>query len=145
MGAITAGAPWPEASEPGAGQRVYVGNLSWGVTWQMLKDHMRAAGDVLRVDVLEAGGRSKGCAVVTFASAADADEAVARLNDSVLDGRTIFVRMDREDRRARPNSGCRVYVGNLAWNVKWQDLKDHMKQAGHVVHADGAVLARNFG
>lgn len=28
-----------------------------------------------------------------------------------------------------------VYVGNLAWNVKWQDLKDHMRQAGEVKNA----------
>ena len=33
---------------------------------------------------------------------------------------------------------CRrcVYVGNLAYNVSWQDLKDHFKPAGSVVHAD---------
>jgi hypothetical protein len=24
----------------------------------------------------------------------------------------------------------RVYVGNLSWDVAWQDLKDHMRQAG---------------
>lgn len=132
-----AGAPPP--SESLAAQRVYVGNLSWGVTWQMLKDHMRSAGVVLHVDILQAGGRSKGCGVVTFAAVSDADAAVVQLNNSVLDGRTIFVRHDREDRRARPSTGCRVYVGNLAWNVKWQDLKDHMKQAGRVVYADGAT------
>lgn len=32
----------------------------------------------------------------------------------------------------RSNVGCRVYVGNLAWETSWQDLKDHMKQVGHV-------------
>lgn len=32
--------------------------------------------------------------------------------------------------------GARVYVGNLNWNVSWQDLKDHMRQAGNVLHAD---------
>ncbi|CEL97671.1 unnamed protein product [Vitrella brassicaformis CCMP3155] len=31
---------------------------------------------------------------------------------------------------------CRVYVGNLAWGVKWQDLKDHMGSAGTVVRSD---------
>jgi len=31
---------------------------------------------------------------------------------------------------------CRVYVGNLAYEVGWQDLKDHMKSVGNVVHAD---------
>lgn len=31
---------------------------------------------------------------------------------------------------------ARVYVGNLAWDVSWQDLKDHMRKAGEVVFAD---------
>ena len=30
----------------------------------------------------------------------------------------------------------RVYVGNLGWNVAWQDLKDHMRQAGEVIRAE---------
>ena len=30
------------------------------------------------------------------------------------------------------SQGCRVYVGNLAYSVRWQDLKDHMAQAGEV-------------
>jgi len=29
----------------------------------------------------------------------------------------------------------RVYVGNLPWNVSWQNLKDHFRSAGNVVHA----------
>lgn len=32
--------------------------------------------------------------------------------------------------------GRRVYVGNLPFSVRWQDLKDHMKQAGDVEHAN---------
>jgi len=34
------------------------------------------------------------------------------------------------------SGGARVYVGNLDWTTSWQDLKDHMRQAGNVVHAD---------
>ncbi len=30
----------------------------------------------------------------------------------------------------------RVYVGNLSYEVAWQDLKDHMRKVGNVVHAD---------
>ena len=26
--------------------------------------------------------------------------------------------------------GTRVYVGNLAWSVKWQELKDYFRSAG---------------
>lgn len=32
--------------------------------------------------------------------------------------------------------GRRVWVGNLSYNTTWQDLKDHFRQAGAVVHAD---------
>ncbi len=32
--------------------------------------------------------------------------------------------------------GKRVYVGNLSWQVQWQELKDHMRQVGEVVYAD---------
>ena len=38
--------------------------------------------------------------------------------------------------------GKRVYVGNLSWDVKWQDLKDHMRKAGEVIHADVMVCAK---
>lgn len=41
--------------------RVYVGNLSWECTWQVLKDHMRQAGRVVKADVAidQQTGRSK--------------------------------------------------------------------------------------
>lgn len=40
--------------------RVYVGNLSYEVTWKELKDHMRQAGRVVKADVAtEPSGRSK--------------------------------------------------------------------------------------
>jgi RNA recognition motif-containing protein len=29
----------------------------------------------------------------------------------------------------------RVYVGNLSWSTSWQDLKDHMRDAGDVQYA----------
>jgi len=43
-----------------------------------------------------------------------------------------------------------AYVGNLAWSVKWQDLKDHMKQAGTVefckiLTVDGSDWGRSRG
>ena len=38
--------------------------------------------------------------------------------------------------RAQPQGGKSVYVGNLAWDVSWQDLKDHFKTVGQVLNAD---------
>ena len=36
-----------------AGARVFVGNLSWQVTWQALKDHMRSVSGGVGVDVVD--------------------------------------------------------------------------------------------
>jgi len=49
-----------------------------------------------------------------------------------------------------PDEPRMVYVGNLAWSVKWQDLKDHMKQAGavefcKVLTFDGSDWGRSRG
>jgi len=33
------------------GRRVFVSNLNWETEWKYLKDHMRQAGEVVRVDI----------------------------------------------------------------------------------------------
>jgi len=49
-----------------------------------------------------------------------------------------------------PDEPRMVYIGNLPFNIKWQDLKDHMKQAGEVEFAkiltqDGSDWGRSRG
>lgn len=128
-------------------RRVYVGNLSWNVTWQDLKDYMRDAGEVLHAEVMtESDGRSKGCGIVEYATAEEAKEAISTLTDTELKGRMIFVREDREVATGgggghhgggfQKGGSCSVYVGNLAYETSWQDLKDHMRQAGNVDQAN---------
>ena len=142
-------------------RRVYIGNLAWEVSWQDLKDLMKNTGhEVTRADVMTGpGGRSNGCGIVEFATADGAQQAILTLNDTALNGRQIFVREDREERNSggggfpsrtstgssngghrfssgEKGQGRRVYIGNLSWDVAWQDLKDHMRQAGDVVHAE---------
>jgi RNA recognition motif-containing protein len=128
--------------------RVYVGNLSWEVAWQDLKDHMRDAGEVVFAEVMTEGdGRSKGCGIVEYSTPEEAKEACTTLSDTELKGRMIFVREDRETSSggggggAGQQSGFRgtgtsVYVGNLDYDISWQDLKDHMRGAGNVDQAN---------
>jgi RNA recognition motif-containing protein len=99
---------------------------------------MRQAGDVTFAEVMqEADGRSKGCGIVEFANNGAAQQAISTLNDSDLKGRMIFVREDRENRQSTGSSNnCSVYVGNLHFDVSWQDLKDHMRATGNVDQAD---------
>mmetsp|Transcript_21290 Transcript_21290/g.50345 ORF Transcript_21290/g.50345 Transcript_21290/m.50345 type:complete len:510 (+) Transcript_21290:864-2393(+) len=136
-------------------RRVYVGNMSWDVTWSDLKDHMKSAGEVVRADVIcEHNGRSKGCGIVEFETEEGAQKAIETLTHTELRGRMIFVREDREGsgsegkgghapRRigaygSNPNQTSNnnsVYVWNLSYDVSWQDLKDHMRKAGNVDQA----------
>lgn len=148
-----------DGSTSRSGCRVFVGNLPFSATWKELKDHMRQAGNVLFCDVLAEPGTpngSKGCGIVEYSSPSEARHAIRSLSESTLCGRTIFVREDREEaprfgggegregRERSPRRGawrqdlenCRVFVGNLPYSVTWQELKDHMRQAGDVVHCD---------
>jgi len=76
-------------------QMVFVGNLPFKLSWQDLKDHFKAAGNVEFVKILtEDGtehGRSKGMACLRFTEAAEAAQAVATLNGTELMGRAITV------------------------------------------------------
>uniref|UniRef100_A0A7S4C666 RRM domain-containing protein n=1 Tax=Chrysotila carterae TaxID=13221 RepID=A0A7S4C666_CHRCT len=122
---------------PQPGRSVYVGNLSWAVAWHHLKDHFKAAGEVEHADVMtEPGGRSKGYGIVVFRDARGASQAIRMLHDTELLGRKILVRENREEAGGGVGAGQSLYVGNLAWDVSWQDLKDHFKSAGTVLHAD---------
>ncbi|GAX78819.1 hypothetical protein CEUSTIGMA_g6256.t1 [Chlamydomonas eustigma] len=146
--------------------RCYVGNLAYTTTWQVLKDKFKTAGRVLHADVVsDETGCSKGFGLVEFETEDEAARAIAMLNDSELDGRRMYVREDRVDNNGSTGgsrvagiqpSRCegtdhatscqggggrlggrgRCYVGNLAWQTGWQDLKDKFREAGRVVHAD---------
>lgn len=142
----------PAAAGPVGGKRVYVGNLSWDTRWQGLKDHMRGAGDVAHAEVFtEASGRSAGCGIVEFETPEGAENAINTLNDSVLDGRSIFVRADREEGKPRggrfgdgegggfrrgSDRGRKIVVWNLPYHIRWQDLKDLFRDYGNVIRAD---------
>eukprot|EP00331_Platyophrya_macrostoma_P002962 CAMPEP_0176429394 /NCGR_PEP_ID=MMETSP0127-20121128/13688_1 /TAXON_ID=938130 /ORGANISM="Platyophrya macrostoma, Strain WH" /LENGTH=348 /DNA_ID=CAMNT_0017811197 /DNA_START=37 /DNA_END=1083 /DNA_ORIENTATION=+ len=84
----------PANKEPKA-NRVFVGNLAFTTSWQSLKDHMRKAGEVVRVDVFSGpNGRSRGCGLVEYANTTDSGRAIQQLHQTELDGRRIFVRED---------------------------------------------------
>jgi RNA recognition motif-containing protein len=143
------------SGEQAQNRRVYVGNLSWDVAWQDLKDHMRQAGEVIHAEVItEANGRSKGCGIVEYATPDEAEEAIKSLTDTELKGRMIFVREDRETSSgstggfhgggsggsggggaAGRSQTTSVYVWNLDYKTSWQDLKDHARKAGNVDQA----------
>lgn len=67
---------------------------------------MREAGEVAHAEVFtESSGRSAGCGIVEFETPEGADNGINTLNDTMLDGRTIFVRADREEGKPSRHGG----------------------------------------
>uniref|UniRef100_A0A7S1L844 RRM domain-containing protein n=1 Tax=Alexandrium catenella TaxID=2925 RepID=A0A7S1L844_ALECA len=75
--------------------RIFVGSLAYSTNWQTLKDHFNQVGEVEFASVLlKPDGSSKGCGMVNFRTAEEAASAVEQLNESMLDGRRIMVKLD---------------------------------------------------
>ncbi|KAG1680110.1 hypothetical protein FOA52_000223 [Chlamydomonas sp. UWO 241] len=85
---------------PMGSNRVFVSNLSYDTTWQTLKDHFRQSGNVTYCKIMAdaSSGRSKGCGIVEYETPHGAAMAVNNLNNSTLDGRSVFIREDQQDR-----------------------------------------------
>lgn len=89
-------------------KKLYVGNLSYSVTEEELKEIFAPHGEVLSARIITdaATGRSKGFGFVEMASDEDADKAVSSLNGTTLQERTINVSEARPQReRERGGSG----------------------------------------
>jgi len=73
--------------------KIYVGNCSYDVTEQQLRDAFIAFGEVNTVDVItdRDTGRPRGFAFVEMADQASAQAAIRGLNGTDLGGRTLNV------------------------------------------------------
>ena len=86
--------------------KLFVGGLSWGTDDHALAAAFEAFGTVTEAKVISdrETGRSRGFGFVTFTDAADASAAIAALDGSDLDGRSIRVNL-AEDKPRRDNRG----------------------------------------
>lgn len=74
-------------------KNIFVGNLDFAATESSVKSLFDAYGNVERVSVVtdRDTGRSRGFAFVEMTDAGEADQAIAALNGSNLDGRALNV------------------------------------------------------
>jgi RNA recognition motif-containing protein len=89
--------------------KIYVGNLSYDVTEEELKQEFLAFGEVTSVSILtdKYSGRPKGFGFVEMASKSEGDAAITGLNGKTLKERTIVV----NEARPRTDSGSGGYGG----------------------------------
>ncbi len=95
--------------------KVYVGNLSFGIDDEKLREIFSKFGDVEEAVVIKDkySGRSKGFGFVTFSDDASANKAIKEMNDHEVDGRQLKVNEARpmEERPPRREGGGRGFGG----------------------------------
>jgi cold-inducible RNA-binding protein len=86
--------------------RLYVGNLPFHATEELLSQRFAPCGGIVSVSVVtdRVSGRSRGFAFVEMESAAAAQKAIAELDGQDLEGRSLRVRV-AEDRKPGGRSG----------------------------------------
>ena len=75
------------------GAKIYVGNLSFSITSDKLKEMFSEFGEITEATVIsdKFSGRSKGFGFVSFANEEDAKKAIDAMNEKEVDGRAIKV------------------------------------------------------
>ena len=86
--------------------KLFVGGLSWGTNDEALRAAFERFGAVSEATVIadRETGRSRGFGFVTFEAADSAQAAIAGMNDTTLDGRTINVN-EAQERAPRAGGG----------------------------------------
>nr|CAB3481940.1 unnamed protein product [Digitaria exilis] len=135
---------WPRPRE------LFVCNLPRRCDVEDLLKLFTPHGTVLSVEISRDGetGISRGTASVTMRSLAEARTAINALDGLDIDGREIFVKLASDVISNRKNvklahitptknhifeTPHKIYVGNLAWNVQPQDLRELFTQCGTIV------------
>jgi len=138
---------------------VKITNIPPAAAWQELKDLCVPYGGVERADT-EQSGSDERFGIVVFSNAAGAAKCLAELDGATYEDHTLGVQLYTVPNiagggmgRGRPRLASRlthrgqrpvrgggyahkVFIGNLPWNVEWQDLKDLCKEYGPVAFVD---------
>ena len=87
--------------------KVFVGNFSFAVDEEKLKEYFSQIGTVVSAKVMKEGkgGRSRGFGFDEFSTAEEAANAITKLDGGVGEGRVIKVSEDRSNRRSEHQGG----------------------------------------
>ena len=102
---------------------IYVGNLSWEVTEDELRDEFAAFGEVKSARLItdRMTGRSRGFGFVEMMNNDEAKAAIADLNGKDVKGRNMKVNeaRDRDDNRGGGGGGGRGGGGGGGFGRRW--------------------------
>jgi len=99
--------------EKSMGRKLYVGNLSYAVTKEMLEELFGKVGKVESVNIVtdRYSGQSRGFGFVEMANPNEANEAIKQLNGQTVADRQIIVNEARSDGKKGGDGGGRRFGG----------------------------------
>ena len=105
----------PTRIEEEMNNRLYVGNLSFDLSADALRQCFAECGEVSEAHIMtdRETGRARGFAFVTMKTDAEANNAVTRLNGAMLEGRAMRVNVAEERPRRDANTNGRG--GHRGW------------------------------
>jgi RNA recognition motif-containing protein len=108
--------------------RLYIGNLSFDTTVDTLKSLLSQHGDVVDLFINEdqSTGISKGFAFAQM-NPADAENAIAALDDMEVDGRQI-----RVSKAEKKSAKKKIYIGNLSFDTEKSTVQNMLEEFGTV-------------
>jgi len=115
----------------------YVVNLSYETEYNTLKDIFSAHGRVQKIFVPKnkATGQNKGIAFVTMESEEVRDATIAALNETQIDGRTVYVDKAKprgEVTKKPKEEETKLYIGNISYETTAEDLETAFSEYGAV-------------
>ncbi|KAG9401920.1 hypothetical protein AC1031_007624 [Aphanomyces cochlioides] len=132
--------------------KVFVGNLSDKVKESEIREKFEKFGKIVSISI-KTPSRPPAFAFVEYEDVRDAEDAVREMNGTEMDGNQLRVEITKrgprgedgrrdddrdDDRRSRRQHGTsyRITVSGLSSDTSWQDLKDFLREAGDVAHAE---------
>jgi len=141
---VEVAAPVEQEKKDEEGFTAYVVNISYDTQNWQLRELFSTYGTVLRVFMPQdrSTGKSKGIAFVTLSTVEELEAAIADLNESEVDGRTMYVDKAKpkgsanaspKGRRGEPKENeTKLYIGNLSYETTTEDLTEYFSQFGEV-------------
>ncbi|KAK8957791.1 putative polyadenylate-binding protein [Platanthera zijinensis] len=142
----------PDSRNSGIGN-VFVKNLGGSVDSVKLQEMFEKFGNILSSKVVTHDGKSKGYGFVQFDSQDSANSAIESLNDTIVDGKRIFVgNFIKKSERFMPNAEVKytnLYMKNLDQDITEDLIELKFSEFGKIsnvmIAKDGEGKSKGFG
>ncbi|XP_078440188.1 RNA-binding (RRM/RBD/RNP motifs) family protein [Wolffia australiana] len=123
-------------------RKLYVANLPWNFTAPEMRELFGQCGTVADVEIIkQKGGRGKGFAFITMSTSEEAQALIEKFDSYELQERIIRVEFAKSMKKpprpanATVESRHKIYVSNLSWKVRSNNLKEFFAGSSSPVSA----------